>query len=522
MNLNEPELPDITTAKARFWIWLIPIAAMIGGGWLLFQHYAQRGILISITFETASGLVAGKTQLRFKDLTIGIVESLDLTQNLSHVNVHVRVDRSMQPHISEDSRFWVVRPRIDRHGISGLNTLLSGAYIAMEPGTGKPATTFTGLENPPITSPETPGLRLVLETDSGGVDVGTTIYYRKIPVGTVEARTVLPDPQRILLDVFIRSPYDAHVNQASRFWRDSGIDFSLSAEGIRFHTESLETLFAGGIAFDNPDPSAAAVKNSCRFHLFPSYRDIRSQSMQMGLPFVLYFDSSVRGLTPGAPVEFRGVQVGEVLDIDLLYDREAGKIRIPVTISILPEELLGNGIPDAEALLMEMLQTGLKARLDVGNLLTGQLYVSMEMDDSSAYIPQQFNDEGFPVIATMPHPIEKITESALSLLHRIGELPIEGIAENTIHALQSAQRLMAEMETLPKNIGPILTESQEVLETIQKTLENLQSGLHSLQPGSSLYMEISRAAQELSDSARAVRIFAESLEARPDMLIHGK
>lgn len=522
MNLSASELPEITTAKARFWIWLIPLTALLAGGWLLWQHYVERGILITVRFETAEGLVPGKTQLRFKDLSIGTLENITLAPNLSHIRALIRVQRTMQSHITEDSRFWVVRPRIDKQGISGLNTLLSGAYIAMEPGTGKPATAFMGLENPPLTPSETPGLRLVLETDSGGLDVGTPIYYRKIQVGTVEALTVSSDQQRIFLDIFIRSPYDSHITSASRFWRETGVDFSLSAEGIRLRTESLESLLSGGIAFDNPDAESPGVKNGTHFPLFPTFREIQSRSMQMGLPFVIYFDGSIRGLSPGAPVEFRGVQIGEVLDTNLYYDNEMEALRIPVKIAILTRRLAGPKHPDPDALFMKMLHQGMKARLDLGSLLTGQLFVSMEMDSDDPTPELALSPEGLPVIPALPHPITRLTENALRILNRIRELPLEDIAENTLDTMASARKLMRQMETIPTDLRPVFQDSREVLAGIQTTLDQLNSGLANLQQGSPLYMELSRATQELAESARAIRILAESLEARPDTLLYGK
>ncbi|TWI68882.1 paraquat-inducible protein B [Desulfobotulus alkaliphilus] len=522
MNGHDTELPEITMAKSRFWIWLIPLAAMLMGGWLLFQHYAQRGVLITVSFETASGLVAGKTQLRFKDLTIGTVESLELSQDLSHIMVHVRVAREVLPYLTEDSRFWVVRPRIDRQGISGLNTLLSGAYIAIEPGSGKPATVFTGLENPPITPSETPGLRILLETDSGGIEVGTPVYFRKIHAGTVEARTILGNHDRILLDVFIKSPYDAHVTASSRFWRDSGIDFSFGADGIRFQSESLESMLVGGIAFDNPDPAASSAKNEDAFHLFPSFREIRSRSMQMGKKFVLYFDSSIRGLNPGAPVDYKGVQIGEVLSVRLYYDKDSDSIQIPVKISILPEILMGNHHAKAETHLMEMLEKGLKARLEMGNMLTGQLFISMEMDSDNPSGKLSYTEEGLPVIPTLPHPFTQLAGKAMAVFDRIQKLPMEGIAGNTIATMKEAQALLKGLQEIPEDIKPLLAYSQEVLAAIQMTLEGLNEGLDGMKPGSPLYRDLSQAARELAESARAIRILAESIEARPDTLIYGK
>ncbi|MDY0162032.1 intermembrane transport protein PqiB [Desulfobotulus sp.] len=522
MNLPASEFPEITTAKARFWIWLIPLTALVAGGWLLWQHYAQRGILITVSFETAAGLVPGKTQLRFKDLAIGTLENIDLAPDLSHISARIRVHRTMQHHITESSRFWVVRPRIDKQGISGLNTLLSGAYIAIEPGPGKPATSFVGLENPPLTPSETPGLRLVLETESGGLDVGAPIYYRKIQVGAVEALTVSSDQQRIFLDIFVRSPYDAHISRATRFWRETGVDFSLSAEGIRLRTESLESLLSGGIAFDNPDPEAPRVKNGTHFPLFPNFREIQSRSMQMGLPFVVYFDGSVRGLSPGAPVDFRGVQIGEVLDVNLYYDQATQALRIPVRIAILTRRLTGPKHPDPDALFMQMLHQGLKARLEMGSLLTGQLFVAMEMDPANPVKELPLSPEGIPVIPTLPHPIAQLTENALRILNRIRELPLEGIAQNTITTLESARKLMLRMEDIPGDLRPVFQDTREVLAGINTTLDQLNAGLATLQQGSPLYMEINRAAQELAESARAIRILAESLEARPDTLLYGK
>ena len=294
-----PPAPAIETRSAK-WVWIIPLVAALAGLVLVWQHYQRLGIPVVVRFKTATGLEAGKTAVRFKDVDVGKVESVSLTEDLQHVAVRLRIDRVFIPHLRERTRFWVVRPRIDQSGISGFSTLLSGAYIAMEPGEGELSESFTGLEQPPVTSSDTPGIRIRLQAErAGSIDVGTPIYYRSAKVGTVETKRFTDDQQRIIIDAFVKAPFHRQITEASRFWNASGVKMTLDANGIRVKAQSLETLLSGGIVFDNPDPEAPPVEDGAGFLLYASESAIHQVSFDGDPIYVMYFDSSVRGAVSG-------------------------------------------------------------------------------------------------------------------------------------------------------------------------------------------------------------------------------
>lgn len=522
MNPSESRLPKITQASKRLWIWLIPIAAILSGAGLLWQHYQERGVLIHVRFDTAEGLSAGKTQLRYKDISIGTLESLSLDSDLNHITAHIRAHRSIEPYLLENTRFWVVRPRIDKQGVSGLTTLFSGAYIAIEPGTGKPATNFIGLENPPLTPTETPGVRIVLVTDSGGVGIGTPIYYKKISVGTVEAMRFSPDHHLILLDTFIQAPYDRLVTTASRFWRSSGVYFKMSSEGIQFRSEALESILSGGISFDSPEPGAPVADSESHFPIFPTHDEIESLSFKRGQRFVLYFDSSVRGLSPGAAVDFQGVQIGEVLDISLEYNAAKDSIHIPVTISVLTSRLTGSGHPNPDRYFMGLLEQGLKAHLEIGSILTNQLFISLKMDKKHPSGKIAYTANKLPIIPTHPHSITQLVEKTVEILGKIQKIPFDKIGNDLAGILQSTKETVENMRDLPNSLNLLMENTGVLVTNLDKTLLLLNQTLEGLQPGSPSYMELHRATKELSQAAKAIRLLAESLEERPDTLIFGK
>jgi paraquat-inducible protein B len=323
-------------------IWLIPIVAALVGITLVARIIMERGPEVVLTFKTAEGLEAGKTAVKYKDVQIGLVTHLRLARDRSHVRVLVQFNKDAESFTAEDSRFWVVRPRLDTSGISGLGTLLSGAYIGADAGVSKETSgEFTGLEAPPIVTRDDSGQQFLLRaTDVGSLDVGSPVYFRRIKVGQVAAYELDGDGRGVTMRVFINAPYDKFVGMNTRFWQASGIDAQLSASGFTLRTQSLATILLGGIAFQAPDDAMGPLaKENAAFTLAQDESIAMKEPDGPSQTLLMYFNQSLRGLAPGAPVDFRGVVIGEVKSIGVEFDRAEREFRMPVLVQVYPDRL---------------------------------------------------------------------------------------------------------------------------------------------------------------------------------------
>jgi paraquat-inducible protein B len=328
-------------------VWLIPVIAALIGGWLAWKAFSEQGPTITISFKSAEGLEAGKTKIRYKDVEVGQVGTIELSDDLSHVIVTAQLVKDAGDYLTERTRFWVVRASVRAGQVSALGTLLSGAYIGIDPVTeGKSARHFEGLETPPVITTGLPGHHFILKASRrGSLDVGAPVFYRQIQVGEVVAYDIGKDAESIDFKVFIHAPYDRKVRENTQFWNASGLDVSVTAEGIKIDTESLVSIMIGGIAFgdtDNEAPGAVAQEEQV-FHLYENREAAQKKEYAEKRRFLLYFDGSVRGLSPGAPVEFRGIQIGEVVDVKLQIDVTTRQFQIPVMIDVEPERVTPSG-----------------------------------------------------------------------------------------------------------------------------------------------------------------------------------
>jgi len=329
-----PEAEVKTSPGGFSLVWLVPLVAAAIGGWVWYKTWSEQGPVITISFETAEGIEAGKTKVRYKDVEIGLVDEVSISEDLGSIVLRVSMSVDSGPYLTDKARFWVVRPRVAAGQVSGLGTLLSGAYIAMDPGPGgTPQRHFTGLEKQPLITADEPGHHYVLQASTlGSLEVGSPVYFRKIKVGQVVDYALAPAGSEVDIKIFVHAPHHQLVRTTTRFWNASGVDVSVGAEGVRVRTESVVSLLLGGIAFETPDTleSGVAAEDGDEFPLYESYESTREKKYALRESFLMYFDGSVRGLSVGAPIEFRGIKVGEVRDINLEYDPDELVFRIPV------------------------------------------------------------------------------------------------------------------------------------------------------------------------------------------------
>ncbi len=538
--------PDVGGGFPISPIWLFPIVALVIGGWLVYQTLSQRGPTITITFETAEGIEEGKTKIKFREVEVGLVESIAI-KDRSSVIVTAEMKKGAEPHLTESTRFWVVRPRIGLQGITGLGTLVSGAFINVDPGKGgKAKREFVGLEEPPILTTDDPGQEFTLVTDKlGSYTPGSPVYYRGIEVGEVLAHQMAENRKEIFVRVFIREPHDQMVRDDSRFWNASGLSISIDADGMDVNIESLTALVLGGIAFDTPSDLKAGTpsKAGTRFPLRESKAAVDEAVFTKKFRWILYFTGSVRGLSPGAPVEFKGIKVGSVVDVRLEAYRKGGAYRIPVLIDLEPERMtvIGEGSIDRMidremhiAAIRSWVSAGLRARLKLGSLITGQLLVDLDLHPDEEAIMR--GDGKYPEIPTIPSSIEEITRSLTAILDKVQALPLAELTRSLTNTVKSAERLMSSgeiqnalksidqaaatlnrvLQNVDQNIAP---ETRSVLVEANKTLKTVREAIS---PDSPLRYDLETTLQELAAAARSIRLLAEYLESNPNALIYGK
>lgn len=538
--LGNQAQPVLIDRRRRIsFVWLVPLVAALIGAWLAYKTFTEAGPSIRIAFETAEGLEAGKTKIRHKDVEIGTVETVKFAPDLRHVLVSAKMVKEMEPFLTDGARFWVVRPRLSASGVSGLSTLVSGAYIAFDLGEGAPAREFKGLEAPPVVAANVPGKEFVLKTAKlGSLGVGVPIFYRGVQAGEVMGHKFSQDWEEIVVPIFVRAPFDQLVHAGSRFWNASGIDLSLTASGVNVATESVQAILTGGIAFDSPAvaPGTEPSPAGAAFPLYESFASISEAQYTVKIPYRLQFDGSVRGLSTGAPVEFRGIKIGAVTDVRLEYDVGTRAVRIPVTIEIEPQRIDivdGAGRPAVMGDLSDrraayrrmeaMVANGLRAQLQSGSLVTGQLLVALDFHPEAP--AQQLTTAGrYPEIPTLPSDLEKITRSVEGVINKIAALPLETIVaelKETVHTVNTLIKSPAvgRAVTSLEGVAPLIEGARKTADAAATTL---QSTGDLVGPNSQLRRDMTDLLRELKEAARSLRVLADYLERHPDALIRGK
>ena len=506
-------------------VWLVPLVAALIGGWLVYKAFSEKGPTITITFKTAEGLEAGKTKIKYKDVDIGQVESIDISEDLSHVIVTAEMGKRADKHLTENTRFWVVRARVAAGGVSGLGTIFSGAYIGIDPGKpGKPARSFEGLEIPPVITTGLPGAHFTLKAERlGSLDIGSPVYYRQIKVGQVVAYELEKDGTVVNIKIFIQAPHDQEVRQNTRFWNASGLDVSVDASGIKVNTESFVTMMVGGIAFDSPtnlEPGSPAQENQT-FRLFESRAKSLEEAYVRKRPWLLHFDGSVRGLSVGAPVDFRGIEIGKVIDIILEFDWEKLAFRIPVLIELEPDRIdwVGKQTMDRRQGMDFLVEKGLRARLKQGSLLTGQLYIALDMYPDA--LPAKIVwSEPYAELPTIPTPMEEITRGVTKFVEKFEKIPLEQIGNDLRDTMANLNKTTEDLQKLVQNLdASVVPAANATLEQTQKTLIKVDRLLNADSPTGH---ELKRALGELADAARNISILVDYLERHPESVVFGK
>ncbi|MDB5814029.1 MAG: mammalian cell entry protein [Rhodocyclales bacterium] len=550
--MSEPPLPDsqdLPSAKAVRTrrghvplVWLVPAIAIVVGGWLAVQAFVSQGPSVTIRFQSGEGLEANKTRIKYKDVDVGVVTQVAISKDRKAVIVTARLNSQSRDFAVDDTRFWVVKPRIAAGSISGLGTLLSGAYIGVDVGkSGSSRSDFVGLEVPPMLIEGQAGKRFVLHAETlGSIDYGSPVYFRKLPVGQVVAYDLDADGRGTTVTIFVRAPYDRFVTTNSRFWSTSGLDFTVDANGLRFNTESLATLVLGGLAFGAPEGQAAAppANVASDFPLYDNMPEAMRDHDTTVEYYRLVFHQSVHGLVVGAPVEFRGLQFGEVSAIGIHYDATTQRADVPIVIKVYPERLrkFSRTLPppgaDSAQIVRGMIAAGLRGQLRSANLLTGQLYVALDFfpdlarttptrgkmsRDKQATVVSADNPMEIP---TVDGSLNELESSLSSIARKLDKVPFDEIGKNLQTALVSLDKTVKDADVLIKQLNEDV--APELKRTVEEARETVSRAERLLQQDSPLQTEMLDALREVGRSAQSLRTLTDYLDRHPEALIRGR
>jgi len=512
-------------------VWILPAVVVVAGGFVVVREKLAQGTSIEIRFENAEGLEANKTKVRYKDVEIGEVRDIRVGDDRKEVIVTADIHRNARSYLVEDTRFWVVRPRVSGAGVSGLATLVSGAYISVDVGQSSARRDhFVGLDVPPIVTADLPGREFILHADDlGSLGIGSSVFYRHISAGQVVAYTLDSGGTGVTIKVFINSPFDVYVTDRTRFWQASGIDMSVNADGVKLRTESLASILEGGVAFGTvPGAPAARVAADTSFSLFNDQdRAMRPAETEVR-PFVLYFGGTLRGLSAGAPVDLQGITVGEVKSVDVEYDQRLGLLAFPVVIDLYPQRLrgrtqhsgrAGDAQIDSRALIDNLVAHGLRAELKTGNLLTGQKFVSLDMHRDVAVEKVAWTQQP-AIFPTISGSLEDIQDSVGVIAKKLSKVPFDQLSARLMGAMNSLDQTLKSADQLLHNVDANLApQVQATLAEAQAALKNAKELLGQDAP---LENDLGSTLLQVSRAAKAIGSLADYLERHPESLLRGK
>ncbi len=514
-------------------IWFVPMVAAAIGLWMAWHSYATRGTLITISMDTAEGIEAGKTLVKARNVAVGRVEKVQLSDAFDHIIVTARMAPGTQRLLRADTQFWVVKPRIGRAGISGLGTVLSGAFIRVQPGQSDSyADEFVALEQPPATPPDAQGLRIALSSEQAdAASAGDPVSFQGYDVGRVESAEFDITTRQLRYRLFIRPPFDRLVTSNTRFWSRSGLSVTLNSEGLSVDVSSLEGLFGGGIAFGVPAglSQGEPVAENSHFVLYADEEAARQGSFDRHLSFILMIEDTVRGLSQGAPVEFRGVRVGTVAEVPYQF-RQASletlvRAAIPVLIHIEPQRLgtFGGAADDAtwRARFDDLIEDGLRASLKAGNLLTGALFVDLNFYPDAASARPGTPVDGLVEFPTVASGLTQLEHKLGRTLDKLNALPIEPVLDQLEGRLDDAAGLLEKLDAVTGRLDQLLSspQTQGLPAALLNSLEEMRMTLGGFQQGGAAYQDLGSTLRRIDRMLQDLQPLLRTLDQQPNALI---
>lgn len=529
-----PAAPTPEVRRAQRWniVWVVPIVALLLGAWLLYRNFSAQGPVARVRFETADGIAAGKTEVRCRSVKVGIVKDVKLADDLKSVLVYLELDPDAEGLLRRGSRFWVVKPRLSATEFSGVATLITGAYIELDPGPvgAERHTVFKGRETPPATNQSVPGRRLVLVAEEAGtLAVGAPVYYRGFEVGRIESRALDPEGLNVTYNAFIDEKHAALVTRNTRFWSTSGIDISAGADGFKVRTPSFQAMVSGGVSFGvTPGESPGdPVGDGAEFTLHQDEDEAHNAEFHPTLKLMLLFDQSVRGLSKRAPVEFRGITIGRVAEISFDLVPDHGDPQVPVLIEIdpglmTPATARGESPPDL-GFIADAVSKGMRASLRTGSLITGALFVDLDYYPESP--PMKLGKTGeYPTIPTVSSGFVQLEAKLSAILDKMQALPLERAIADLSAAAVDSRDTLKEVEATAAAARATLEdpEFRKLPADLRATLNALEKSVASIGPDGAVQGDLLRTLDELRASLRSLKSMTTSIDEKPNSLIFGR
>lgn len=532
--------PEIRRAQRWNIVWVVPLVALLLGGWMLFRHFTSAGPIAHVSFETAEQISAAKTEVRCRSVKVGMVRSVALSDDLKSVMVDIEIDSNAQHLLRKGTRFWVVKVRFSGASVTGISTVLEGAYIELDPGpdNAEPESNFIGLETPPATNLSVPGRRVILTADEAGLlSSGSPVYFRGFEVGRIEGRTLSADGMRVSYNAFIQQEYASLVTENTRFWNSSGIDISAGADGFKVKTPSLQAMVSGGVAFGVPEgdaPGKPAMDNSS-FVLHRDEDEANNADFNPTLKLLLLFDQTVLGLSKRATVKFRGITVGRVREISFDLNRSPGDPRIPVLIEIDPCLMCPSTDqkPDAamgEEFVKAAVAKGMRAALKTSSLITGAQYVDLDYyDDAEAAQVGKVGDH--LTVPTVSSGFAQLEAKITAFIDKYQAVDVDGAVDQIKAAAKEAETLLAESRTAIDDIKATVAAARKTMEDpefknlpadLRKAVASLDKSLESVGPEGAIQGDLLRTLDELRASLRAIKGVSDTVNEHPNSLLFGR
>ena len=558
MSSTESNAAPIPTASVRRsrripLIWIVPIVTALIGGWLAWDTFSKRGPTIVVEFETGSGLVPGQSSLKFKDVPMGTVKSVDISRDLKKVLVSIETTHEATPLLTDKTIFWVVKPQLFAGKVSGLDTLLSGSYVGMMPSTekGHAERHFVGKEDPPILQTSIPGTTFKLETKRiGSISLGSPIFYRDIEVGAVLGWELSDMARHVTIHAFVRAPFDQYVHDDSLWWNASGIQVKLDGGGVKVQLESMKALLLGGIAFEtDPDRKSAMSKPDQAFPLYASRDAANAAGFGRKIKMVSYFQGSVAGLDVGADVTLHGLKIGEVTELGLRFDPKVDGIVVPVHYTIEADRINNVAAAGNQPMgrgAVEMVRRGFRATLDTSSLLTGTKVVAIKQIPDAPPATIGIDGDEFVIPSSESGGLDSITAAAAQLLTKINRIDFEGIGRSLSgtakglddivngpqlkHTLESLEGTLADARDFARKLdagaGPAMGKLPDIANQLDSALTHINRLAASLNTGyggdSRFNRELDRLMPQLNEAVRSFRALADLLSRHPEALIKGR
>ncbi|GAK82541.1 paraquat-inducible protein B [Vibrio ponticus] len=526
---------NISSRKNLSAVWLVPLVALGIGLWMLFQYVNSTGPVVTLVMSDASSIEVGKTKIKALNVKVGVVTDVKIGKDYEHIIVKAQMDKDAERMLREDSLFWIVEPRVGKEGVSGLETLLSGAYIQLQPGkSDERKTRFDVLDIPPVAPPNAKGLRVVLNHElAGQLSVGDPVIYQGFTAGRVEKVTIDADKRIAQYQLFIFEPFNQLVRSASQFWLNSGMDLELNAEGFKVRVDSLESLLGGGVSFgslEKDNPGIVVAKDYREFPLYDSKSEAEEGIYRQSLKFVIMFSDSLRGLKVGAPVEFRGLKIGTVTKVPwkrAKLDDGFEVTKLGVQIKLEPRRIFDHGESITNEQLLELIKQefakGLRAKLNTGSLLTGALYVDLDYVDPDAnFVAQQV--DGYTIFPSMQSELAEVQTKMMEILNNLSELPLDESVSSLNRSLSGLEKTLASAEKTMDSIRTMVEsdDTQSIPQELKQSLQELQRTLDSFNSTSSVYQNLDNSLAEMEKTMKALQPVLKKIDQKPDVLIFGE